>query len=200
MLLICSTNYRLRALGESDEGDVGVGNTLADKVLRAVTASAAVVGKSGGSDIGDAGNMLVYLNLRSNRRYKGNLLVANLLLQEQTAAVAVEREVHEAVLATGVPLVVLKLIGLSRAGEVEGSSVGGLDVEAEAVVVGSFRLASVEFGDLPDVITLSGDRAGCGVLARLERSSSGKASGGKERGDGGELHFDEVDLRFEVEE
>ena len=200
MLLICATNYRLRALGESDEGDVGVGNTLADKVLRAVTASAAVVGKSGGSDIGDAGNMLVYLNLRSNRRYKGNLLVANLLLQEQTAAVAVEREVHEAVLATGVPLVVLKLIGLSRAGEVEGSSVGGLDVEAEAVVVGSFRLASVEFGDLPDVVTLSGDRAGCGVLARLERSSSGKASGGEERGDGGELHFDEVDLRFEVEE
>jgi hypothetical protein len=200
MLLICSTNYHLRALGESDEGDVGVGNTLADKVLRAVTASAAVVGKSGGSDIGDAGDMLVYLNLRSNRRYKGNLLVANLLLQEQTAAVAVEREVHEAVLATGVPLVVLKLIGLSRAGEVEGSSVGGLDVEAEAVVVGSFRLASVEFGDLPDVVTLSGDRAGCGVLARLERSSSGKASGGEERGDGGELHFDEVDLRFEVEE
>eukprot|EP01139_Manchomonas_bermudensis_P026801 Amastigsp_a853034_7.p2 type:complete len:181 gc:universal Amastigsp_a853034_7:55-597(+) len=180
MLLICSTNYRLRALGESDEGDVGVGNTLADKVLGAVTASAAVVGKSGGSDIGD--------------------VVANLLLQEQTAAVAVEREVHEAVLATGVPLVVLKLIGLSRAGEVEGSSVGGLDVEAEAVVVGSFRLASVEFGNLPDVVTLSGDRAGCGVLARLERSSSGKASGGEERGDGGELHFHEVDLRFEVEE
>ena len=111
MLLLCSTKYRLRALGESDEGDVGVGNTLADKVLRAVTASAAVVGKSGGSDIGDAGNMLVYPNLRGNRRYKGNLLVANLLPQEQAAAVAVEREVHEAVLAARVPSVVLKLVG-----------------------------------------------------------------------------------------
>lgn len=87
-----------------------------------------------------------------------------------------------------------------RAGEVECSSVGSLDVEAEAVVVGSLRLASVELGNLPDVVTLGGDRAGCGVLARLERCSGGKASGGEERGDGGELHFDKVDLRVEVEE
>lgn len=74
--------------------------------------------------------MLVHLKMWSIREYGANLLVANLLLQEQTAAVAVERKVHEAVLAARVPLVVLKLVRLSRAGEVEGSSVGGLDVEA----------------------------------------------------------------------
>jgi hypothetical protein len=54
MHFVCSTTHRLLVLGEGDEGDVGVGDALADEVLGAVTASAAVVRKSGGSDIGDA--------------------------------------------------------------------------------------------------------------------------------------------------
>jgi hypothetical protein len=54
MHFICSITHRLLVLGEGDEGDIGVGDALADEVLGAVTASAAVVRKSGGSDIGDA--------------------------------------------------------------------------------------------------------------------------------------------------
>lgn len=123
-----------------------------------------------------------------------NLLVADTLLDDQTIAIARESEADEAVLAARVELVVLKLVGLGRAGEVEGTSVGSLDVEAEAVVVGALRLASEEVGDLPDVVTLGRNWAGGIDLAGLEGSSAGNGSGGEQRSDGGELHFGGVGL------
>ena len=45
-----------------DEGDIGIRDTLADEVLRAVSTSTAVAGKSGGTDIGEAEGMLANLN------------------------------------------------------------------------------------------------------------------------------------------
>lgn len=119
-----------------------------------------------------------------------DLLVADFLAQEKTVAVALESEVHEAVLAARVELAVLKLVGLSRAGEVEGAPIGGLDVEAEAVVVGALRLAAVEVGDLPDIVTLGSNRAGSFGSTSLKGSGSSEAGSGEESGDGGELHFE----------
>jgi hypothetical protein len=48
------SNYSLLVVRKLNEGDVSVSDTLADKVLGTITTGAAVVGKSGGSDIGDA--------------------------------------------------------------------------------------------------------------------------------------------------
>lgn len=182
--------------GKRDEGDIGIRDTLADEVLRAVATGTAVAGKSGGTDIGEAEGMLANLNELRIKRHGKNLLVADTLLDDQTITVARESEVDEAVLAARVELVVLKLVGLGRAVEVESTSVGSLDVEAEAVVVGSLRLASEEVGDLPDVVTLGGNWAGCVDLAGLERCGAGNGSGSEERSDGGELHLDGVGLKL----
>ncbi len=125
-----------------------------------------------------------------------NLRAAVSLLQEETIAIARESEAYEAVLAARVELVVLKFVGLSRAGEVESTSIGSLNVESNAVVVGSFRLAAIELGNLPDIVTRGGDWARCGVLTCLKGCGAHNAgSGSEERSDGSELHFDSVGLR-----
>jgi len=74
--------------GKRDEGDIGIGDTLAYEVLRTVATGTAVAGKSGGTDIGEAEEMLANLNGPRIQRYGKNLLVADTLLDDQTATVA----------------------------------------------------------------------------------------------------------------
>jgi hypothetical protein len=122
--------------------------------------------------------------------FREYLLIANLLLQQQPAAVTLERKAHEAVLAARVVLAVEDRLGRCAACEVQSTVVGGLDVELDVVVLLAFRLTTVEFRDLPDVVALRGDGAGCVGLAGGEGCGGGKAGGGEEGGEGGELHVD----------
>jgi hypothetical protein len=70
---LSSKTHRL-GLGDLDESDVGVGDTLANKVVDAVAASTAVAGECGGSDICDAIRLLArsfYFQLPS-RQYESS--------------------------------------------------------------------------------------------------------------------------------
>jgi hypothetical protein len=53
-----SSKSHRSSLGDLDESDVGVGDSLANKVVDAVSASSAVVGESSSSDVCDAVRLL----------------------------------------------------------------------------------------------------------------------------------------------
>jgi hypothetical protein len=188
-----SSKHHRSGLGDLDESDVGVGYTLANEVVDAVAASPAVTRECSGSDVCNAIRLLArsiysYYRHQDNMRVQEHLLIADLLLQQQTAAVTLERKAHEAILAAGVVLVVHDWLGRCAARKVQGAVVCRLDVELDVVEVLSFGLAAVELRDLPDVVAFCGNGAWGSGLAGLEGCGESSAGEGEERGDGGELH------------